>query len=146
MEFQYSVWQEKISHVKISYVKDRSFVQETVTFGKVLFSNCNHLERNNVYKWNAEIWYYLNKSEIEEFDELDRCLLRKIFGTKISCPKEALHLESGTISIGTLIKSRRINYLHYLVKENQTSMLSQFFHAQYNYEVKMTGRHKSELT
>ena len=85
---------------------------------------------------NAEIWYNLKKSELEEFEELDRCLLRKIFNTQISCPKEALNLESGTISIGTLIKSRRINYLHYLVKEDLNSMLSQFFHVQLNSEVK----------
>jgi hypothetical protein len=69
-------------------------------------------------------------------EELDRCLLRKVFSTQISCPKEALHLESGTISIGTLIKSRRVNYLHYLVKEDQKSMLSQFFHVQLNCEVR----------
>ena len=85
---------------------------------------------------NAEIWYNLKQSEIEEFEELDRSLLRKIFGTKISCPKEALHLESGTISVGTYIKARRINYLQYLLKENNDNMLSKFFHAQYNFEVK----------
>ena len=85
---------------------------------------------------NAEIWYNLKQSKIEEFEELDRSLLRKIFGTKISCPKEALHLESGTISVGTYIKARRINYLQYLLKENNDNMLSKFFHAQYNFEVK----------
>ena len=112
---------------------------EAVSFGKYFFQIAMTLRETmflNGVLTNAEIWYNLKKSEIEEFEELDRCLLRKIFGTQISCPKEALHLESGTISVGTLIKSRRIKYLHYLVKENQASMLSQVFHAQLNHEVK----------
>ena len=85
---------------------------------------------------NGEIWYNLKKSELVEFEELDRCLLRKVFTIQISCPKEALHLESGTISISTLIKSRCINYLHYLVKEDLNRMLSQFFLVQRNSVVK----------
>ena len=56
---------------------------------------------------NVNIWYNLKKCETEE---LDRCLLPKnIFVTQLSCPKEALHLESGTTTVGTVIKSRRIN-------------------------------------
>ena len=114
-------------------------ILETVSFGKYYFQIAMTLRETmflNGILTNAEIWYNLKKSELEEFEELDRCLLRKVFGTQISCPKEALQLESGTISISTLIKSRRINYLHYLVKENMKSMLSQFFHVQLNCEVK----------
>jgi hypothetical protein len=114
-------------------------ILETVSFGKYYFQIAMTLRETmflNGILTNAEIWYNLKKSELEEFEELDRCLLRKVFGTQISYPKEALQLESGTISISTLIKSRRINYLHYLVKENIKSMLSQFFHVQLNFEVK----------
>ena len=109
-------------------------ILETVSFGRYYFQIAMTL-RESMFL-NAEIWYNIKKTEIEELEELDRCLLRKIFSTQISCPKEALFLESGAISIGTIIKSRRLNYLHYLVKEKENTMLSKFFHAQYNCEVK----------
>ena len=50
---------------------------------------------------NSDIWYNLKETEIEELESL---------GTGKSCPKEALFLE---IPIGIIIKSRRLNYLHY---------------------------------
>ena len=45
------------------------------------------------------------------------------------------------------MKSRRLNYLHYLVKENGETMLSNFCHAQWNSEVKnyWTSQIKIEL-
>ena len=89
-------------------------ILETVILGKYYFQIAITLRETmfiNGIITNAEIWYNLKNSEIEEFDELDRCLLRKIFGTKISCPKEALHLESWTILIGTLIKSIIVTYI-----------------------------------
>jgi hypothetical protein len=90
----------------------------------------------NAILTNSEVWYNLTNSEIEELEALDRCLLRKILGTKMSCPKEALFLETGALPIGALVKSKRVNYLHYLVKEETSSMLSQFFHAQWNNSLK----------
>ena len=59
-----------------------------------------------------------------------------MFSTPVSCPKEALYLESGVLSIGTLIKCRRIKYFHYLTNLNENTMLSEFFHAQLRFEVK----------
>ena len=35
-----------------------------------------------------------------------------------------------------LVKMRRVNYLHYMLKENENSMLSKFFYAQWNLEIK----------
>ena len=65
----------------------------------------------------------------------------------ISCPKEALSLESGAIPIGIIMKSKRLNYLNYLVKEDPNSMLSKFFHAHWKNEVKHDWRSqiKSDL-
>ena len=85
---------------------------------------------------NSDVWYNLKKSEIEELEEIDRMLLRKILKTQISWPKEALYLESGAVPIGMILKSRRLNYLHYLVKENKNSMLSKFFYTQWNSEAR----------
>ena len=53
--------------------------------------------------------------------------------TPFSVPAEAVYLELGLTNIGTLIKARRCNYLHTLVKESESSMLSNFFMAQWKY-------------
>ena len=125
-------------------------ILETVSFGRYFFQIAMTLRETmflNGILTNADVWYNLRKSEVEELEELDRSLLRKIFGTKFSCPKEALYLESGALSIGTIVKSRRINYLHYLVREDSWTMLSKFFYAQWNREIKndWTVQIKSDL-
>ena len=58
---------------------------------------------------NSEVWYSLTKSEIGEFEDLDRLLLRRILKVPISTSKEALFLELGLIPIGVLIQAKRIN-------------------------------------
>ena len=58
---------------------------------------------------NSEVWYSLTKSEIGEFEDLDRLLLRRILKAPISTSKEALFLELGLIPIGVLIQAKRIN-------------------------------------
>ena len=82
---------------------------------------------------NSDIWYGLKKEEVQQLEDLDLILLRKILKTPFSVPAEAVYLELGIINIGTLIKARRCNYLHTLVKESESSMLYNFFMAQWNY-------------
>ena len=62
-------------------------------------------------------------------------MIRKILNTPFSVPAEAVYLELGCLNIETIIKSRRLNYLHYLVKQDESSMLQQFFMAQWKYPV-----------
>jgi hypothetical protein len=78
----------------------------------------------------------VRKQEIEELESLDRELLCQIFSLPKSIPSEALYLESGCLNIGTIVKMRRVNYLHYLLKSDKNSMLSKFFYAQYRFPVK----------
>ena len=68
--------------------------------------------------------------------DLDKCLLRKIFNTPISTPVESLYLELGCMDIETLLKARRIKYLHYILQMKPTSMLQRFFMAQWKYPKK----------
>ena len=85
---------------------------------------------------NIEVWYGVRKQEIKELESLDRHLLCQIFSLPKSTPSEALYLESGCMNIGTIVKMRRVNYLHYLLKSDKNSMLSKFFNAQYRFPVK----------
>ena len=80
---------------------------------------------------NSEVWYRLTKSEIEDLESVDRSLLKRILAVPNSTPTAALYLETGCIRIGTILKARRVNYLHYLVKLKRSEMLSKFFYCQW---------------
>ena len=85
---------------------------------------------------NSEIWYGITKSEIEELESLDRLLLRRIMSLPITTCKEALHLETGSQDIETILKGSRIKYLQYLVKCDKKSMQYKFFKAQWDFPVR----------
>ena len=46
-------------------------------------------------------------------------------------PTAALYMEAGYVTIGTIVKARRLNFLQYLLKLLQEDMLSIFFHCQW---------------
>ena len=80
---------------------------------------------------NAEIWYGVKYSEINELEELDCLLIRKALQCPISTPKEAYHLELGLLPIWDIIKTRRLNFLYYIITSDTNGMLHKFFQAQY---------------
>ena len=96
---------------------------------------------------SADVWYGLSKEHIEELEDLDLSLLRKITSAPCSIAKEALHLELGILNIGALVKAKRLNYLHYLVKRSPDEMLNKFFITQWKHESKddWTETAKSDL-
>ena len=83
---------------------------------------------------NAEIWYSLTKEEIKQLEDLDLTLLRKLLNVPYSTPSEAFYLELGILPIGVIIKARRVNYLHYILKRKENEMLYTFFMTQWNNE------------
>ena len=107
---------------------------EIVSFGKHYVEIALLLRESmfiNGVLFNAEVWYGLTKSEISEFEDLDRLLLRKILNVPVSSPKESYYLELGIIPIGEIIRMRRIQYLHHLVTRQENEMLYQFFITQW---------------
>ena len=97
---------------------------------------------------NADIWVGVTSDEIKQFEDLDLIFLRKFLKTPFSVPAEAVYLELGCINIGTMIKARRCNYLHYLVKQRESTMLNSFFMAQWKYPTTndWTEQVKTDLT
>ena len=63
---------------------------------------------------NADVWYGLLKSEIDQLEEIDRMLIRGILEVPSSSCVESLYLELGITPIHVILKARRVNYLHYL--------------------------------
>ena len=82
--------------------------------------------------YSSEAWYGLKKTEIDDLEKLDKILLRRIFEVPQSVPSASLFLESGCIRIGTMIKARRVNFLHYLVNLDESEMLYKFFISQWD--------------
>ena len=108
---------------------------EKITVGEHYFSSALLLRESlfiNGILTNAEIWYGLTDAEIKPMENLDVLLLRKIFNTQISVPTESLYLELGCLDIQTIIKARRINYLHTILTRDK-GMLANFFRVQWNY-------------
>ena len=111
-------------------------ILESVTLGEHYFVTAMLLRETvfvNGILTNVEVWYGLKESEIDEFEALDKMLLRKILKAPVSTPIESLYLELGCLDIETIIKSRRLNYLHYLVTREEKEMLSLFFNTQWKY-------------
>ena len=77
------------------------------------------------------MWYGLSPHQVEQLEAVDRLLLRKILDTPISTPIEGIQLELGVFSIGTIIKARRIIFLHYLLTTGENEMMSKVFWAQW---------------
>ena len=80
---------------------------------------------------NAEIWYNLTKTEIEEFESLDRLFFRRLLEVPITTPTEAYYLECGVLPINVIVKARRMNYLHSILKKDKRGMVYSFFITQW---------------
>ena len=109
---------------------------EQVTLGEHYFSTAVLLRESmflNGVLTNSEVWYGLKQYELEQLENLDKDLMKQILQAPFSTPSESLFLELGCLDIKTVIKARRINYLHYLSSRNPTAMLHKFFKAQWKY-------------
>ena len=82
---------------------------------------------------NAEIWYHLQTSETDEIDRVDRSFFYRLMEMPRSVPKAAIYLEFGVLPLSTIIKKRRLNYLHNILKSPETGMLFKVFTIQWLY-------------
>ena len=111
-----------------------SILQEQC-FGKYFFIVAKILRESlfiNSILLNSETWYNLSKKNIDDLEELDNLLLKKIFEVPSSVPTVMLHLELGTTPIRFILKTRRMMFLHYILHEEENSLLHQFLVAQMN--------------
>ena len=108
---------------------------EKISFGPHLFEIAMLLRDSMLINGtinNAEIWYNLTETEVQEFENIDNLFFRRLLEVPKSAPIEAYFLELGAIPIGVIIKARRVNYLHSVLSREKTSMLYTFFISQWN--------------
>ena len=112
---------------------------EKVTLGSHYFETAMLLRNSIVISallTNAESWHGITIQQVNKLESVDKLLLRKILKTPVSTPSESLYLELGILRIGTIIKARRINFLHYLLNRKETEMIYQIFSVQWNQPTK----------
>ena len=79
---------------------------------------------------NSEAWYGLKTADFENLEQIDEQLLRRILEVGSGCPKEMLYLETGSIPIRFIITYRRLMFLHYILSEDQDSLIYRCYRAQ----------------
>ena len=88
---------------------------------------------------NSEAWYDLNQSDVEILESVDENFLRKIFEAPISTPIGMLYLELGVIPIRFIIQERRLNFLGYILHEDEESLINMVLKSQLRNPVMGTG-------
>ena len=114
-------------------------ILETISFGSKYFEIATTLrqaELINGILTNSEVWYGTTRAQIEELEEVDKLLIRRILNAPLSACIESLYLELGLTPIHIMIKARRIKYLHYLLRLSESEMLFKVFQVQWNHPVK----------
>ena len=79
---------------------------------------------------NSESWYNLTSRDISRLEEIDEQMLRKMLFAHSKTPIELLYLETGSIPIRFILMSRRVNFLHYILNEDENSLIYKFLMAQ----------------
>ena len=108
-------------------------ILENMPFGKLYFQVAILLRNSLLVSsmlCNSETWFNLTKADLELLESVDLMLLRKILGTPISTPKEMLYLELGLIPFREIIRQRRLNFLHYLLAQDENTIISKVFQKQ----------------
>ena len=116
---------------KISEVMN---ILENVSLGKHYFRISIVLRESlflNSVLTNGEAWYSLSKDNTESLENVDKSLLRKILNTGRNTPIPMLYLELGCMRIQTILKCKRINFLHYIIKSDSEKSLHRFFKIQW---------------
>ena len=79
---------------------------------------------------NIEVWHNVLSKDIEVFTQLDNYLMRKILKAHSKIPIEMLYLETGTIPVEFVIMSRRVNYLHNVIRRDSTELVARVYNVQ----------------
>ena len=110
-------------------------ILENIYFGKYYFQAAVALRNSlliSTMLFNSETWYNVTNVELERLEKIDEKCLRKILNAPFATPKIMLYLELGVTPIRYIVKSRRLNFLQYILHEDKSSMLNKFLQIQLN--------------
>ena len=84
---------------------------------------------------NADTWTNLTQQDIDDLEQMDKSLLKKILQTSSSTPNCAVFLELGVEPVRFLIKGKRLMFLHHILTRNENELILQVYQAQKNQPV-----------
>ena len=85
---------------------------------------------------NSEAWYGVTNNQLEQLEKVDEALLRNLLGCHSKTARELLYLETGTIPLRYIVMGKRLNYLRYLLNEEEDAMVRRFLEAQITSPIK----------
>ena len=99
---------------------------------------------------NIESWINITKANIEDLEKPDTHLLRKVLAETGNPCKVFMMLELGFTPVRFVIMQKRLQFLHYILKESTESMIRQVFEtlkseSRYGDFVYLTNRDKIDL-
>ena len=114
-------------------------ILESIFFGNFYFQAAVILRNSlliSTMLFNSEAWYNVTSVEFERLEKIDETCMRKVLNAPFATPKIMLYLELGVLPIRYIVKSRRMNYLHYILNENKQSLVYQFLQVQLQQPIK----------
>ena len=130
---------KNIKNIQARTMKGKGIVQrisnilEGIPFGKMFFEVAKILRNSLLISsliCNSEAWFRISKPELELLKSVDLMLLRKILEAPKSTPKEMIYLELGIVHIREIIRQRRLNFLHYILNQENDSIMFRVFEKQ----------------
>ena len=82
--------------------------------------------------FNSEVWHSLTESDIEEFVEVDKYLLKGLISAHDKTPVEHLYLETAALPIPYILTSRRIIYLKNILDREDEEITKKIYKCQVN--------------
>ena len=79
---------------------------------------------------NSEAWFNISNAELELLESVDLMLLRSIMKAPKSTPKEMFFLELGILPLREIIRERRLNFVHYILNQEENSLIVKVFEKQ----------------
>ena len=105
----------------------------SIVYGPIYFKVAMMLRSSHLINGiltNAEAWYGLTRENIEQLEQVDEMLLRRVLEVESWCPKEMLYLETGAIPLRFIIMQRRILVFNYILNEDRNSLIYEVLDAQ----------------
>ena len=80
--------------------------------------------------FNSEAWHNISDKEIKILESVDEHLLRSLVKGQSKTPLEFLYLEAGAMPIRFIISSRRMIYLHSILRRVDDELIKKIYKAQ----------------
>ena len=80
--------------------------------------------------FNSEAWHGITATHVTRLEMVDHQLLRVITSSHAKVAVEFLYLETGSIPLQFVIKSRRLNYFKNIIDKNENELVKKIYETQ----------------